>query len=200
MGVGRQHCAQRNHRFRFRRRTAVDAQAELEQRIAGHCAARYQFQRDADLAHVEHFKLGFHAPFHGVSRHDFQIGGAVDRQEVAEIHAAAIERAQLRAQPVHMFHALIGSGHVGAVDHDRRIFRIQAELSAHAAGEVENDIDIRSADAFHHLVVIFKFPAARAGLRIANMDVHDCGAGAGCLQAGGGDLGGRHRNMGAASG
>ena len=72
-----------------------------------------------------------------------------------------------------------------------------ADVAAHAAGEVDDDVDLALADALDHLAVVLGLHAEGAGLGVAHVDVHDGRAGARRLDGGVGDLlGGDRRSAG----
>ena len=62
------------------------------------------------------------------------------------------------------------------------------DVASHAAGEIDDDVDLAFADALHDLAVVARRHAEGAGLRIAHVDVDDGGAGAGGLDGRIGDL------------
>ena len=72
-----------------------------------------------------------------------------------------------------------GSGASGAAEH---------EVAAHARGEVEDDVDVGRAHPLDDLAVERRVARALAGLRVADVDVRDGGAGARGLDRGVGDL------------
>ena len=80
-----------------------------------------------------------------------------------------------------MVESLGGAGHVGAVGVDRQhlLVAAQYQVAAHAGGEVEHDVDARGADALDRLGVELGGAGALAGLRVADVDVHDRGPGLG---------------------
>jgi hypothetical protein len=52
------------------------------------------------------------------------------------------------------------------------ILIIEHQPAAHAAGEIQHDVDTGIANPRHHLAKMRRIPAALAGRRIAHVDVH----------------------------
>src|ERR1700722_14726957 len=51
------------------------------------------------------------------------------------------------------------------------------DVSAHATGQVHDDVDLTLANALDHFAVVARFHAERAGLGLTHMNVHDGRAG-----------------------
>jgi hypothetical protein len=63
-----------------------------------------------------------------------------------------------------------------------------ADVAAHAAGEIDDHVDLALADLLDDFTVVARGHAEGAGLRVAHVNVHDRGAGAGRRDGGIGDL------------
>ena len=61
-------------------------------------------------------------------------------------------------------------------------------VTAHPAGDVDNDVGVGVADALDDLAVVVELAARRAGVRLADVEVGDGGTGLAGLDAGVGDL------------
>src|SRR5919107_271272 len=70
---------------------------------------------------------------------------------------------------------LVRADHVRAhlVDRQRRGGAAEHEVAAHAGGQVEDNVDVRRADALDDLAVQRRVARAAAGLGIADVDVRD---------------------------
>ena len=62
-----------------------------------------------------------------------------------------------------------------------RVLRIVLEARARAGGQVDQDVGPARADALDHLAIESTVHARLGGLRVANVDVDDGGAGLGSL-------------------
>jgi hypothetical protein len=76
----------------------------------------------------------------------------------------------------------------------RRVLLVMEEARARAGGQVDEHVGVLLADALDRLPVERLVHAGLGGLGIAHVDVHDRGARLGRIEAGVGDLLGRHRN------
>ena len=76
----------------------------------------------------------------------------------------------------------------------RRVVRIEDEVAAHAGGEVDDDVDARTADQLHRLAIVLELAPGLAGGGVADMKMGDGGARLGRLDRRVGDLARRHRN------
>ena len=157
-------------------------------------ALRLQPFGEHEVPGVEDLDLGAHAERLDLPRHRLQHGGRVGHHVVAlaEIHRAAVERADLRQELGDMREPLGGARHVGAGRdrRERRLGRAEHEVAAHAGGQVQHDVDAGGADALDHLAIELRIARALAGLGVAHMDVGDGGAGLGRFDRGVGDLAG----------
>ena len=105
------------------------------------------------------------------------VGGAdVDQAALAEVEAAAVERADVGQQLLDVLEPLDAADQVGALDEGRRVLRVEHQVAAHAGGGVDDDVDVAGADPLHRLAVERDLARALAGLRVAHVDVHDRGA------------------------
>ena len=118
----------------------------------------------------------------------------VDQAALAEVEAAAVERADVGEQLLHVREPLDAADQVGALDERRRVLRVEHQVAAHARGGVDDDVDVGGADPLHCLAVERHLAGALARLGIAHVDVHDGRARTRRRDAGLGDLlrGDRH--------
>ncbi len=152
-----------------------------------------QLAHEHEVAGVEHLELWAHAELLDDARHRAEHPRRVDHHVVAargEVHAAAVERADLGPQLRHVGQPLRRANHVGArgVRRERRLVPAEDEVAPHPGGEVEHDIDVRSADALDHVSIERQLACRLAGDGVADVDVRDRGSGLGGLDRGGGDL------------
>ena len=97
------------------------------------------------------------------------------------IDRAAIQAAYIRLYRLYMCKALFRSDHVGTRARQGRVAIFTREPgTAHACGQVDDDIRIIIADAFDDITEQIDAACALAGFRIAHMDVSDGGSGLGC--------------------
>ena len=128
-------------------------------------------------------------------------GADVDQAALAEVEAAAVERADVGEQLLDVGEPVDAAHQVGAVDERRRVVRVEHQVAAHAGGGVDDDVDVGGPDPLDDLAVERDVPGALAGLWVADVDVDDRGPGACRGDAGLGDLLGGHRHvLGAADG
>jgi hypothetical protein len=66
------------------------------------------------------------------------------------------------------------------------------DVAAHAAGEVDDDVDLALTDSLDHLAVVFRLHAERTRLRVAHVNVDDRSTCLGRLDRRGGNLFWRH--------
>ena len=52
-----------------------------------------------------------------------------------------------------------------------------ADVAAHAAGQIDDDVDLALADALDDFAVVARLHAEDPALRVAHVDMHDGGAG-----------------------
>ena len=153
-----------------------------------------------EVTGVEHLQLGADPERLHPRGHGPQHARAVDHDVVAarrEVHRAAVERADLGPQQLHVGQALGRADQVGGggVDRQGRLVAPEHEVPAHAGGEVEHDVHPGGADLVHDLLVELGVAGAVAGLGIAHVDVHDRRARLRRLDGRGGDLLGRDRHV-----
>ena len=179
----RQPVHEREQRRGVVRRAVGDAHAELdEDRVVDQAVADHLVDHH-EVAGVEDLELGPHAEVPDPLRHRPQHRGGVDHDVVAaggEVHRAAVERADLRAQllDVHEPVARRRSCPSRRRRRERRVGAAEHEVAAHAGGQVEHDVDVGRAHALDDLAVQRRIARALAGLRVADVDVGDGGAGA----------------------
>jgi hypothetical protein len=77
----------------------------------------------------------------------------VDQAALAEVEAAAVERADLREDRLHVLEPLDAADQVGALDEVGRVLRVEHQVAAHARGGVHDHVDVGSADPLHGLAV-----------------------------------------------
>ena len=96
-----------------------------------------------------------------------------------------------------MLETLGCAGHVGAIGVRRQgiLAGAEHEVSAHACGEVDHNVNIGGAHALDDFGVELGVANANAGLRVANVDVHHCGASPSSIDGRLGDLLRSDRNM-----
>ena len=95
-----------------------------------------------------------------------------------------------------MTHAFFLGAEVAA--RRRRIFEAVVaddDVAAHAAGQVDDDIDLAFTDALDYFAVVLRLHAEPAGLRLAHVNVNDGCACFGRFDRRRGDLLRRHRAM-----
>jgi hypothetical protein len=91
-----------------------------------------------------------------------------------EVHAAAVERADLGQQLHHVRQALLGADHVGDIRVGwQRLWRAKHQIAAHPTGQVHHHVDIGAAHPPHHLPVEGDVARAAAAVGIADVDVGD---------------------------
>src|SRR5581483_7833875 len=161
---------------------------------------------EPEIAGIEHFQLGLHPQ---VAQNRGTLTKVVRRRDVsavtvAEVETAAVERGDigtvepLVAQVDYMAHAVFLTAEVGSFG--RRVLQsvvTDADIAAHAAGEVDDDVDLAFADALYHFTVVTCLHAEGARFGVAHMNVHDRGACLGRLDGGIGNLLGRNGAVGA---
>ena len=139
--------------------------------------SRDELLREDEVAGVEDLDLGPHAELSDLPRHRAQHRRRVRHHVVAlgEVHRAAVERADLGQQLRDVGEPLGRAGHVGALGsrRKRRLGTAEHEVAAHARGEVEDDVDVGRADPLDDLAVERRVARRPAGLRVADVDVHD---------------------------
>src|SRR6185437_13383469 len=119
----------------------------------------------------------------------------VDEAALAEVQAAAVERADVRAQLFDVREPGDAVHEVGALGEPGRVVRVEVEVAAHARGRVDHDVDAAVADSAHHLPVELHLAGAAAAARVAHVHVHDGRPRAGGGDAGFGDLLRRHGHV-----
>src|SRR5207237_3132532 len=152
--------------------------------------------RQPDVTKLEAFKLRLNAEFLDAAcrRPQYRRRADVGEVAVAIVERPAVERANLGEQLLDVRQPFQRSNQVGAFAGLERIRVADDKVAAHAGAEVDDDVDIAAPDPLDHLAVPVGMPAALAGLRIADVDVGDGGAGPGRLDDGVGDLPGRDRD------
>src|SRR5579862_8751231 len=155
-----------------RRDPVGDAGAQLDHGRGGHETFLDHLLDERQVAGVEHLQLHFNpqiAQYPGTLAAVIR-GGNVGAVAVAEVERAAIQRGDLGAiQPLaaqfdHVAHALLladevaaGRGSVG------QPLRADADVAAHAAGQIDDDVDLALADALDYLAVVTCRHAESAG-------------------------------------
>ena len=140
-----------------------------------------QLVREPHLAGVEDLQLRLDAELLDARRHGAQLDGRDhgDVVAVAEVHAAAVERADLGQQLLDVLEPLEGRDHVAAgaaatvgwaSSTTRSPPMPVVRLMMTSVGAL--------ADALDDLAVVLEPPRGRAGLRVAHVDVRDGRAGA----------------------
>src|SRR6185437_14060381 len=119
----------------------------------------------------------------------------VDEAALAEVQAAAVERADVRAQLLDVREPRDAVHEVGALGEPGRVVRVEVEVTAHARRRVDHDVDAAVADPADHLAVELHVAGALAAAGVAHVHVHDGRARAGGGDAGVGDLLGRHGHV-----
>ena len=157
------------------------------------------------MAGVEHLELRPHAELADPRRHRAQHRGRVDHHVVAaggEVHRSAVERADLRAQLLDVREPLGRAGHVRSclVRRQGRVLATEDEVAAHPRGQVEDDVDVRSADLLDDRAVEGGIARSASGVGVADVDVRNCRPRARRLDRGVRDPLGRHRDVLAAPG
>ena len=146
-----------------------------------------QLPDEPEIAGVENLELRFDAEVAQDGGAAAQIVGRGDvgAVAVAEVEAAAVERGDvgavesLLAQLDDVAHALLLADEVGARGGSiLEPVLADADVAAHAAGEVDDDIDAAFADALDDLAIVAGGHAEGPRLRIAHVNVDDGGAGA----------------------
>src|SRR3974390_840579 len=83
-----------------------------------------------------------------------------------------------------MAHTSRGRHHVRSCSADGGIFVRWNETRARTSGEIDNNIAVRSTDAFRYFAIEFELGAGLSGLWIAHMDMDNRRAGFGCFERG----------------
>jgi hypothetical protein len=99
----------------------------------------------------------------------------VDQAALAEVEAAAVERADVGEQLLDVREPVHSADQVGALHEGRGVVRVEHEVAAHARRGVDDDVDVRRADPLDHLAVQRHVPRPLAAPGIAHVDVHDGG-------------------------
>jgi hypothetical protein len=94
----------------------------------------------------------------------------------------------------HVLHALGRPAQDGIRAGLRWVLVVVKEACAGAGGEIDQHVGILGADAVDRFLVERLVHAGLGGLGIAHVDMHDRGPGLGGVEAGVGDLLGRHRH------
>ena len=196
VGAGGQVVHHRLHGRGIGGRAPGNAQAELEQRVVQQALLDHLVGKP-EMPSVKNLELGLHAEFRdafGTSTQGRR-GGHVNGVTVAEIQRAAIERADVRQQFLHMHQPRQRADQIGGrAKVQRRLTATDFQVAPHAGRQVDDDVHTRVADARHHLAVQGRVTAALAGLRVTHMAVHHGGTGLGRLHRRRGDLRGRDGN------
>src|SRR5882762_1671068 len=177
-----------------------DAHAQLNQRGRREQPLFDHLLHEPQVAGIEYFELRLHPQVLGNGGALAQIvrRGNVGAVPVAKIQRAAIERGDVGtirafvAEIDDVAHPILLGHEVAAGS--RRVLQTMIaddDVAAHAAGEVDDDVDLALADALDDLAVVPGLHAECAGLGIANVDVNDGGAGVCGRDGGGRDLFGR---------
>jgi hypothetical protein len=81
-------------------------------------------------------------------------------------------------------HALFLAAKVAARSRSvRKALIADDDVAAHAAGQIDDDVDLALPDALYYFAVVAGLHAERAGLRLAHVNVHDGRAGAAAATA-----------------
>ena len=172
-------------------RTPRDSEAELEHRRAVDQAFGDELLAEPQVSAVEDFHLWLHAIGADELRLFAQLRGGLDDDgiAIAEVQRAAIERADLGAEFLHVDEALLGADAIRAgAEIEGLGARAHFNVAAHAGGEVDYDLLVLRPDALHHLGVVLDLARALAGRRLTDVAVDHGGAGAGGLEGRIGDL------------
>ena len=153
---------------------------------------------------IENLNFGAHSELLDLRRHFLQHARRVGHDVVllAEVHRAAVERADFGQQLCNMRQPFGGADHIGA-DLGRRqrpLGAAQRQVAAHAGSEVDDDIDARPLDEVHDLLIERHVARALAGFGIAHMDMGNRCAGIGRFDRRIGDLARRDRHLVGAAG
>ena len=175
--AGRQGITHRRHRLAGGRGAVADAETELEQRGRIDEAFGHQLPGELDVAELEHLDLGANLAAAEFLRHVAQVAGRGAVKGLIEIQRAAVEAADFRQQLADVRHALGGTYEIRAgAESKRRRVGPEENVSAHAPGEVDDDVVVPVADELDALAVECAIAAGSAGRRIANVQMHDGGA------------------------
>jgi hypothetical protein len=150
--------------------------------------------RKPEMAGIEDFHLRLHAKFLHALRHRAQDARRLQhyRVLVAEIHAAAIERADFGLQRLDMCEPRLRIDQVAAGG--RLAFLVGDKIAAHAGGKIDDHVDAAAANALDDVAVETDVARTFTGFRIAHMAVHNRRAGFGGFDGRIGDLFRRDRN------
>ena len=148
------------------------------------------------VAGIKGFDFDLNAAFrHQASaffKHAWRIGH--DVVGFGKVHRAAIECTNLWSAINHMLNPIKSWDHVSAVSQGQGGgWRPGDDVTAHARGQVDDDVGVAGADPLNHFAVKLRIAGRGAGFWVANVTVGDCGACFGRLDGGGGDLLGRVR-------
>ena len=182
----------RHGRERIIRRAIGDAHAQLDHHgIIQQTVADHLLHEDK-VAGVEDFQFRSHAKALHFSGHGAQRTGRVGHHIIGfgEVHRAAIERANLRQQFLHMEKSLHRADHVsaGRIEREGIFARAKDDIAAHTGGQVDHDVRVAGAYPLHHFAVEPDVPAALTRFGITHMDMGNCGPCARRFNRGIGDL------------
>jgi hypothetical protein len=148
---------------------------------------------------IEDLDFRTHAKRLDLRRHSLEHGWRVGHDIVAfaEIHGAAIKRANLGAKLCHVFQAFGCARHISAVERRRHwlFHAAEREIAAHACGKVQHHIDAGRLDVLDNLGVERDVARTLASFRVADVNMSDRSAGIGGGDALIGDLARRDRDL-----
>src|SRR5579863_2849523 len=179
------------------RHTPGNAGAQLDHRRSWNQPLLDELLHEPQVPRVEHLQFRLHLQIAQNTRTLAHVvgGGDVGAIAVAEVEGTAIERGDvravqaLRAQLDDVPHALFlgdevgaGGGRVGEAA------LADADVTAHAAGEVDQNVHLAVTDVPDDFAVVARGHAEFAAVRIAHVNVYDGGPGARRRDGGGGNL------------
>ncbi len=115
---------------------------------------------------------------------------------MAEVHRAAVERADLGLGSTDVLDAVGRTTHVRTVvgGRQRLLDAAEHEVATHARREIDDDVGVRGPDPFDDLFVLLNL-AGRHAVVLTHVDMHDRRTRLGRLDAAVGDLLGRHGHL-----
>ena len=152
-----------------------------------------QLRGERGVADLEALELGLDARLRDAGRHLAEHRRRRDVTPGAKVQRAAVQRADLRLEELHVLQPQVRVHHVvvwpDGGDVAVRVLRGLVEhVAAHPAGDVDHDVGLGLADALDDLGVVVELAARRPRVRLADVEVGDGGAGITSLDAGVGDL------------
>ena len=179
------------------RGTVGDAHAQLVHRRDVDQPLGDQLVGEPEVTGVEDLQLGPHPqllnPLGARPQHVRRAD--VDQAALTEVQAAAVQRADVGQQLLHVREPLDAADQVGALGETGRVLGVQVQVTAHARSRVDHDVDAAVPQPLDHLAVERHLAGAVAGPRIPHVHVHDRSPGPGRRDAGLGDLFRRHRHV-----